>query len=259
MISLTENFAELNVKDISNPNELKNYFNKLKKIFNIVYVVVKMYPVYKKHRIYILNKYKDQKKFRGQKSYAVDYMIKFPTKMVKQGDVLLYCDQRRNEDTKGEKPNYKDNSRQIEHLRNNTDPHCFLGKYKNGEYYFMYVPENQELVIEEIIENTKNDDFSKEIIISKTKSANYKCELTGLPVSEGHLAADHWISKKNGGESNIKNCVILNKILNEKKNKHDPIVWFCKFLLTNFLNICKRTGMDLETVKSKLISFIQEF
>ena len=52
---------------------------------------------------------------------------------------------------------------------------------------------------------------------------------------------------------------ILNKILNEKKNKHEPIDWFCKSLLSNFLNICKKVGMDLQTVKDKLINFIQEF
>ena len=93
----------------------------------------------------------------------------------------------------------------------------------------------------------------------KTKNSNYKCELTGLPVTEGHLAADHWIPKESGGKSDPGNCVILNKLMNEKKNKHDPIDWFCKFLLTNFLNICKKTGMDLEIVKDKLINFIVKF
>jgi len=75
------------------------------------------------------------------------------------------------------------------------------------------------MITDEIIENTKhrNDRFSKEIIKSKMDSSNYKCELSGLPVSEGHLAGDHWIPKEGGGESNIDNCIILNKILNEKR------------------------------------------
>ena len=56
----------------------------------------------------------------------------------------------------------------------------------------------------------------------------------------------------------LTNCVILNKILNEKKNTHLPEDWFCKHLLTNFLNICKRMGV-LDNIKTKLINFIQEF
>ena len=238
-------------------------FKKLtfKNLVSKIIALKKMYRKFKEHRINTLTKFKEKHKFRGQKNYAIEFMLKQPTKMVKQGDLLLYCDKRRYEDTDGKKPNFKDNSRGIESLRKDITPNCWKEKKVDGELYFIYLPELKEIITDEIIENTKhrNDGFTKEIIKSKMDSSNYKCELTGLPVSEGHLAGDHWIPKEGGGESNIDNCIILNKILNEKKNKHDPIVWFCKHLLTNFLNICKRTGMDLETVKAKLIGFIQEF
>ncbi len=226
-----------------------------------ILVLIKMYPKFKEHRIDELKKFKEKHQFRGQKMYAIDFMLKQPTKMVKQGDLLLYCDKRRYEDTNGKKPNFKDNSRGIESLRKDITPNCWKEMKIDGELHFIYLPELKEIITEEIIENTKHrkDGFSKKIIHSKIDSSNHKCELTGLPVSEGNLAADHWIPKEGGGESNIDNCIILNKILNEKKNKHHPTDWFCKHLLTNFLNICKRTGMDLETVKVKLIGFIQEF
>ena len=220
-----------------------------------------MYQKFKEHRINILIKFKDKYKFRGQKNYAIEFMITRPTKMVKQGDLLLYCDKRRNQDTKGVKPNFKDNSRGIESLRKDITPNCWIEKKIAGELYFIYLPEFQELVTDEIIKNTKhkNKKFSREIIVSKLEKCNYKCELTGLPKSEGHLAADHWIPKECGADSKIENCIILNKMLNEKKNKHEPIDWFCKSILTNFLNICKKVRMDLQTVKEKLINFIQEF
>ena len=232
-----------------------------KNLVSKIIALKKMYRKFKEHRINILNVLKKEKKFRGQKKYAIEFMLKQPTKMVKQGDLLLYCDKRRYEDTNGKKPNFPDNSRQIEALRKDIIPNCWKEKKIDNQLHFIYLPELKELITDEIIENTKhkNDGFSKEIIKSRMDSSNYKCELTGLPVSECHLAGDHWNPKEGGGESKIENCVILNKILNEKKNKHDPIVWFCKSLLSNFLNICKRTGMDLETVKPKLIGFIQEF
>jgi 5-methylcytosine-specific restriction endonuclease McrA len=242
----------------SQTDKPKNF--KFKRLVSIIIALPKMYRKFKEHRNNLFDEL--QVKYpKGQKKYAFEYMGKNSTKMVKQGDLLAYCDYRRNEDTNGKKPNFKDNSRAIESLRKDIAPNCWKEKKVDGELYFIYLPELKELITDEIIENTKhkNQGFSKEIINSKMVSSKYKCELTGLPVSEGHLAGDHWISKEGGGESNIENCVILNKILNEKKNKHDPIVWFCKSLLTNFLTICKRAGMDLETVKDKLIGFIQEF
>jgi len=234
------------------------------KIKDIVYIIISLkiiYAKFKEHRINILEKFKRENKFRGQKAYAIEYMLKYPTKIIKQGDLLYYCDKRRNEDTGGNKPNFKDNSRGIEFLRKNIAPICWIEKRLNGELYFMYLPELKELFTDQIIKNTKykNEGFSKEILLLKLKNCNYKCELTGISKSDGDLAGDHWNPKESGGTSNIENCIIMNKILNEKKNKHEPVSWFCKSLLTNFLNICKRTEMDLETVKKKLINFIQEF
>jgi len=244
MVSL-EQLKKLNIRDV---------------VHKII-ALKKMYQKFKEHRINILNKFKDNHKFKGQKAYAIEYMLEHPTRMVKQGDLLYYCDKRRNEDTGGVKPNFKDNSRGIESLRKDITPNCWMEKRLNGELYFIYLPELKELVTDKIIKNTKykNEGFTREILVSKLENCNYRCELTGLPKSEGYLAGDHWNPKERGGDSKIENCVILNKILNEKKNKHEPTDWFCKSLLTNFLNICKRTGMDLKIVKEKLINFIQEF
>jgi hypothetical protein len=230
---------------------------------NTVYKIIalkKMYNIYIQHRNKLFDEL--QKKFtKGQKLYAIEYMKKNPTKMVKQGDLLVYCDNRRNKDTNGKKPNFKDNSRAIEQLRKDKLPNRWKEKNINGELYFIYLPELLELVEEEIINNTKhkNQGFSKEIIKTKFIECNYTCELTGLPVSEGSLAGDHWIPKEGGGISDTQNCVIINKILNEKKNKHTPVEWLCKTILTNFLTICKKTGMNINEVKLKLITFIQEF
>jgi hypothetical protein len=230
---------------------------------NIVYKIIalkRMYNIYIKHRNKLFDELK--KKFtKGQKLYAIEYMKNNPTKMIKQGDLLVYCDNRRNKDTNGKKPNFKDNSRAIEQLRKDILPNRWKEKKINGELYFIYLPELLGLVEEEIINNTKhkNQGFSKEIITTKSIECNYTCELTGLPVSEGSLAGDHWIPKEGGGISDTQNCVIINKILNEKKNKHTPVEWFCKTILTNFLTICKKTGMNMNEVKLKLITFIQEF
>lgn len=236
--------------------------NTFKDVVYKIIVLKKMYTTFKQHRIKVIIELKINAKIKkGQKLYAIEYMQKNSTKMVKQGDLLLYCDQRRNEDTNGKKPNFKDNSRQIEQLRKDKFPNRWKEKKENGELYFIYIPELQELVTEEILNNTqhKNKRFSKKILENKLNKSNFKCEITGLPVSEGHLAGDHWIPKERCGVSNSQNCVILNKILNEKKNNHNPLDWFCNSLLINFLNICKRTGMDIGNVKEHLIKFIQEF
>jgi len=234
--------------------------NNFKTISLKVIVLKRMYTQYVKHRNKCLKELKNKFK-KGQKLYAIEYMENNSTKMVKQGDLLSYCDKRRNEDTNGKKPNFKDNSRGIEQLRKDLLPNCWKEKKKDGELYFIYLPELKELVTNEIIENTKhkNEGFSKEVIKSKLNECNYKCELTGLPESDGSLAGDHWIPKEGGGVSDEKNCIIINKIINEKKNKHTPVDWFCRSLLTNFINICKKTGMDVESVKEQLIKFIQEF
>lgn len=226
-----------------------------------IIILKRLYRAFRQHRVYVLTQFQEKYKFRGQNKYALEYMLLHPTSMIKQGDLLWYCDKRRNEDTMGVQPNYKDNSRQIESLRKNKVPNCWKEIRVKGELYFIYLPELLELVTEEVIENTrhKRDGFSPGDIRTRMLSADSMCELTNLPISEGHLAADHWNPKEGGGESTIENCVILNKLLNEKKNNHEPVAWFCKSLLSNFLNICRRTGMDLENVKVKLIDFIREF
>ena len=132
-------------------------------------------------------------------------------------------------------------------------------KTKDG-LYFAYIPELKELKIDEIaITAHKNKGFSKDVVQKRMKVAGYKCEITGIPLGDGGLAADHWYPKEKGGESTEYNCVILNKILNEKKNNHKPVDWFSRSILTNFLNICRRTRMNMDEVKSKLIGFIEEF
>lgn len=236
------------------PNTFKEYVLK-------IIVLKKMYIKFKEHRKQILIELKNKKKFKGQKLYAVEYMEKYPTQMVKQGDLLLYCDKRRNEDTNGKKPNFKDNSRGIEQLRKDILPNCWKEKKKNSELYFIYLPELQELVTEEIINNSKhkNDGFTEETKKKVLELSNYKCEITGIPYTDGSLACDHWNPKEGGGKSELQNCVVLNKILNEKKNKYNPVEWFCKSILTNFINISKRSGMDLNNLKEQLINFIQEF
>lgn len=239
----------------------RNYIQqKWIKAKNNLLTLNKLYKTWEMHRLYTLD-ILDKKFKSGQKKYAVEYMKQHSKKMVKQGDLLKYCDERRCQDTAGKKPNFKDNSRGIEQLRKDVLPLSWIEKKINGELYFIYIPELKDLISDEIINNTKhkNQGFPKEIIQSKSSECNFKCELTGLPVSEGHLAGDHWNPKEGGGISDPINCIIINKILNEKKNKHPPVEWFCKSLLTNFLTICNKTGMNMGDVKDKLITFIQEF
>lgn len=201
-----------------------------------------------------------RKGLHSQKYWACEYMKDRPCELINQGDLLLYCDKKRCEESKGEFKNYRDNSRGIESLRKDIMPlRWYEIKEKDG-LYFAYIPELEELKIDEIATTAhKKEGFSKVVIKKKMKSASYKCELTGLPIEVGSLAADHWYPKEKGGESTEENCVILNKILNEKKNNHKPVDWFCRHLLTNFLNICRRARMNMDEVKSKLIGFIEEF
>lgn len=265
------------IKDTKKINKLLNKENKYnedikydeykKTIFKILpcenkdQVNKKILP-YKKYHENALNKLKNKyTREKTQKRYAIDYMLENAGKMVKQGDLLSYCDKRRNKDTKGAKPNFKDNSRGIELLRKDILPHCWLEKREKGELYFIYLPELKELVSNEIIKTSKNRSkkFSKKTIKELLKKSNFTCELTGLPMSEGKLAADHWRPKEKGSKSDKNNCVMLNKILNEKKNNKEPVNWFIKSFMTNFLNICKRTGMNIKNVKEQLINFILEF
>jgi 5-methylcytosine-specific restriction endonuclease McrA len=195
---------------------------------------------------------------RGQLKYVFEYLldIKYLDKFVKQGDILVYCDQRRNEDTEGKKPNYPDNSRQIEQMRRDKYPLLWIEIKNKRGLYFKFDAYNKKNICDKLIH--KKDNFSKDIITQKLKLSNYVCSITGIPQDNGHLAADHFIPKEKGGKSEFSNCIIINKILNEKKNKKMPIEWFCESLLTNFMNICKNVGI-LEECKQKMIKFIQDF
>ena len=201
-----------------------------------------------------------RKGLHSQRYWACEYMMDRLCELINQGDLLLYCDKKRCEESKGEFKNYRDNSRAIESLRKDIMPlKWYEMKTKDG-LYFAYIPELEELKIDEIaITAHKKKGFTKDVVQKRMKEAGYKCEILEIPLEEGGLAADHWYPKEKGGESTEENCVIINKILNEKKNNHKPVEWFCRSLLTNFLNICRRTRMNMDEVKSKLISFIEEF
>jgi hypothetical protein len=194
---------------------------------------------------------------KGSNLYAFEYLKLNPNKYVKIKDVQEYCNQRTKEVTGhplGDPP------RAFEILRKDKLPLEWSElKYKKCKYV-KFTPHNKDKICNAIIETTKHksEGFSKTIIVNKLKLSNYKCSITGIPQENGDLAADHFIPKEKGGLSNDANCIIINKILNEKKNKKMPIEWFCETLLSNFMNICKNIGM-LEECKTKLIAFINEF
>ena len=215
---------------------------------------------YKRQRNEELTDLKSKFRPNSQKWFAIEYMLKHPFMFVNQGELLHYCDSRRNEVTNGIHKGYRDNSRGIESLRKDKFPLCWEERKVNKSLYFKYIPQKKEWVNEEIIHySNKKTGFPKKIIKEKLQEANFKCELTGLPQEEGKLAADHWFPKEKNGENIKENCVIINKILNEKKNKTPPLEWFCGYLLNNFMNICKKTGMDIEDVKKSLINYIKEW
>ncbi len=85
--------------------------------------------------------------------------------------------------------------------------------------YVKYTPHLKDTICNKIIDNNKHkkDAFDKHIIEENLKSSNHKCSITGIPQDNGELAADHFIPKEKGGLSVESNCVIINKILNEKK------------------------------------------
>ena len=212
----------------------------------------------KKYRETEIKKIKPKKK-NAEMSYALEFMIENgPHKWLQVKEIGKYIADRKFEDTKkivGDPP------RQFELLRKNVLPLSWLEKRVGRSKWVCFCPEQKDWYTNEIINDSKHkkDEFSPEIKKSALENSNYKCEITGLPISEGKLACDHFKPKAGCGVSTSQNCVVLNKILNEKKNNHEPVDWFVRSLLTNFLNICKRTGMDLETVNAKLIDFIQEF
>lgn len=194
---------------------------------------------------------------RGANLYAFEYLKLNLNKFVKIKDVQDYCSIRYKEET-GEP--LGDPPRSFEILRKNTLPlewsEIRIGRYK----YIKYTPHIKKNICNSIIETSlhKGNTFSHTTIQNKLESSNYKCSITGIPESDGKLAADHFIPKEKGGKSDKNNCFIINKILNEKKNNKMPIEWFCETLLSNFMNICKHVGI-LEECKEKLIKFINSY
>jgi len=230
----------------------QKWFNNIRKVINKI-----KWENTKKYRNFEIQKIKPKKR-TAEMGYVLEYILDKEHRWIKVKDVGKYISDRKYEDTKevvGDPP------RQFELLRKNVLPLSWLETKVKRCKYVCFCPEQVHWQTNEIINQSKhkNQAFSDETITEKLSECKSKCELTGLPLSEGHLAADHWISKESGGKSESENCVILNKILNEKKNNHYPIDWFCKSLLTNFITICKKTGMDIDEVKTKLINFIQEF
>jgi 5-methylcytosine-specific restriction endonuclease McrA len=195
---------------------------------------------------------------RGQLLYCFEYMKKKSNMYINIGEMLLYCDKRRNEDTNGKQKNFRDNSRAFEIFRKDRYPLVWKEFTYNRNKYILYSPKQKEDITSEIIENSnsKKDKFTKNIIEEKLKVYNYACAITGIPQSDGGLAADHFVPKEKGGKSTNDNCIILNKLLNEKKNNEMPIPWFCKTLLTNFMDICKSVGIN---PKKQLIEFIENY
>lgn len=194
---------------------------------------------------------------KGANLYALEYLKLNLNKYVRIKDVQEYCNKRTKEETGhplGDPP------RAFEILRKDKLPLEWSEiKYKKNKYV-KYTPHIKEKICNKIVDihKHKNDSFSKVIIEERLRLSNYKCSITGIPQDNGELAADHFIPKEKGGLSTYDNCIIINKILNEKKNNKMPIEWFCESILTNFMNICKNIGI-IEECKLKLITFIQEF
>jgi hypothetical protein len=194
---------------------------------------------------------------KGANMYAFEYLKLNLNKYVRIKDVQEYCNKRTKEETGhplGDPP------RAFEILRKDKLPLEWTEiKYKKNKYV-KYTPHIKDKICSQIIDNHKhkNDGFNKNTIEKKLKLSNYKCSITGIPQDNGELAADHFIPKEKGGLSHESNCIIINKILNEKKNKKMPVEWFCETLLTNFMNICKNVGI-LQECKEKIIKFVQEF
>lgn len=238
----------------SKTNISTNY--RLKVVIKKVIFIIR----YRKQRLDELKVLKSKFRKNTQKWFAVEYMMMNPFTFVNQGEMLHYCDKRRNEVTNGKEKGFRDNSRGIESLRKDKYPLRWIEIKKNNNLYFKYIPQKEEWEKDLIIvHSNKRCGFSKKIINTKLDSCHNKCELTGLPIEEGKLAADHWYPKEKGGESTKENCVILNKILNEKKNNTLPTEWFCNHIIHNFMNICKKSGMDIENVKNYLIEYINKW
>ena len=194
---------------------------------------------------------------KGANLYALEYLKLNLCKYVRIKDVQEYCSTRHKQETGSP---LGDPPRAFEILRKDKLPLEWSELHYKKNKYVKYTPHIKDKISKEIINNNKHksDSFAKKIIEEKLILSNFKCCITGIPQDNGGLAADHFVPKEKGGLSDYNNCIIINKLLNEKKNKKLPIEWFCETLLTNFMNICRDVGI-LSECKNKLLKFIQEF
>lgn len=192
----------------------------------------------------------------GAIKYAFDYMKMHAGMFVKVKEVQEYCSQRHKEKTGHV---FGDPPRPFEILRKDKLPLEWDEFKIRNEKYVKYSPHKKQEYSEEIhkAHSSRKDGFSKKVIDDKLEQYGHKCAITGLPVSEGGLAADHWIPKEQGGKSEPGNCVILNKVLNEKKNNMMPTEWFCEGPMKNFMTLCGNAGMDKERVRAEMITYLQ--
>ena len=194
---------------------------------------------------------------KGANQYAFDFMRLNAGKFVSINNLQEYCGQRRKQLT-GKV--FSDSQRAFEILRKDKLPLEWDEIVVGNEKFVKYAPHKKDECIQEIINNHKHkaDSFAKDVIAAKMEHYGSKCAITGIPNSDGGLAADHFVPKEKGGKSEAGNCVILNKILNEKKNNMMPVEWFAKTLMTNFVNVCVESGLNKEEVTQDLIAFLQD-
>jgi hypothetical protein len=194
---------------------------------------------------------------KGANKYAFEFMKMNAGKFVRVKDVQEYCSEQHKKHTGRV---FGDPPRSFEILRKDKLP-LEWDEFKIGnEKFVKYAPHKKQQYSQEILNahSTRKDGFSKKVIDEKLEQYGYKCAITGLPISEGALAADHWIPKEQGGKSEPGNCVILNKVLNEKKNNMMPIQWFCEGPMKNFMNVCISAGMDKEQVRQEMMKYLVE-
>jgi hypothetical protein len=194
---------------------------------------------------------------KGANKYAFEFMRMNVGKFVRLVDVQDYSSEQRK---KAVGRALGDPPRSFEILRKDRLPLEWEEFEAGGYKYVKYSPHKKFEHTEKIVDAHKNrkDGFSKQVITEKLEHYGYKCAITGLPVSEGALAADHWIPKEKGGLSVPGNCVILNKVLNEKKNNMMPVEWFMTGPMENFMKACVAAGMDKESVKAELMRALEK-
>lgn len=196
----------------------------------------------------LLKKYKP----KTLKHYIIEYLLKnIDKKLYTQECILHYINERCKQD---EKKPYSNADRNVKSFFNQDYNHMFeIVKTRNPKL-LKYLPP-----YERIKKKQKNNDFTNKQKITKIEECKGLCELTGIKLTKKTGNADHFWPKDKGGECEYKNCVWMHKDLNNQKRNRDPVDWFCKVFITNFLNICKRSGFNLKSVKERMIKFIDDF